>query len=60
MAGLGIGAFNEILEFIVSICVPESGIGGYVNTSLDLCADLVGAVLGYVIIRVRYLKSMES
>lgn len=57
MAGLGMGALNEILEFIVSICVPESGVGGYLNTSLDLCADLIGALLGLLYIRCRYLKA---
>ncbi|MBN1865897.1 DUF2238 domain-containing protein [Candidatus Sumerlaeota bacterium] len=54
MAGLGVGALNEILEFGVSICVPESGVGGYMNTSLDLCADLLGAILGLAYIRFRY------
>ena len=56
MAGLGLGALNEILEFFVSICVPQSGVGGYINTSLDLCADLIGAVLGLLYIRCRYLR----
>jgi hypothetical protein len=56
MAGLGVGALNEIVEFVVSVCVPQSGVGGYVNTSLDLCADLVGAVLGLIYIRFRYLR----
>jgi len=53
-AGLGVGAFNEIVEFIVSETVPESGVGMYLNTSLDLCADLVGAILGLLYIRLRY------
>lgn len=57
MGGLGIGAFNEILEFGVSTAVPESGVGGYVNTSLDLCADLIGAVVGLIYVRVRYWGS---
>ncbi|MCX7000706.1 MAG: DUF2238 domain-containing protein [Candidatus Sumerlaeota bacterium] len=56
MAGLGMGALNEILEFVVSICVPQSGVGGYMNTSLDLCADLIGAILGLLYIRLRYLR----
>ena len=56
MGGLGLGAFNEILEFGVSILVPESGVGGYINTSLDLCADLLGAVLGFIYIKMRYLR----
>ena len=57
MAGLGMGALNEILEFVVSISVPQSGVGGFINTSLDLCADLIGAVLGLLYIRLRYLKN---
>ena len=56
MAGLGLGALNEIIESIVSLIVPESGVGGYINTTLDLCADLIGAILGLLYIRLRYLK----
>ena len=56
MAGLGVGAFNEILEFVVSMCIPESGVGGYINTSLDLCADLIGAFLALLYIHGQYLK----
>lgn len=58
MAGLGMGALNEILEFLVTLCVPESGVGGYMNTSLDLCADLIGALLGLAYIRVGYLRGL--
>ena len=50
-AGLGVGAFNEILEFITSVIVPESDVGGYLNTSLDLVSNLIGAVLAMCIIR---------
>ena len=56
MGGLGMGALNEILEFVVSIFVPQSGVGGYINTSLDLCADLIGAILALFYIRLRYMK----
>jgi hypothetical protein len=54
MAGLGVGAFNEIVEFIVNIIVPESGVGGYINSSLDLCSNLIGALFALVYIRLRY------
>jgi len=56
MAGLGFGALNEILEFIVSYNVPNTGVGGYVNNSLDLCSDLIGAFLGWVYVSRRYLR----
>lgn len=55
MAGLGVGAFNEIVEFLVSLALPENGVGGYENTALDLCADLIGAILALGYIRFRYL-----
>ena len=53
MAGLGAGAFNEVVEFIVNAIVPESGVGGYVNTSLDLCSNFIGALIALVYIRWR-------
>ncbi len=43
-AGLGAGALNEIVEFIVDIIVPKTGVGGYENTLLDLISCLIGAV----------------
>ena len=55
MAGLGVGAFNEIVEAIVAATVPQAGVGGYVNTALDLIADLIGAFLAMVFIKLRYL-----
>lgn len=50
MAGLGAGALNEIVEFSATVLVPETGVGGYENTSLDLVADLIGAVIAMVYI----------
>ena len=55
MAGLGVGALNEIVEFAATVLMPETGVGGYTNTSLDLVSDLVGAVLAIAIIRTRRL-----
>ena len=55
MAGLGVGALNEIIEFVATVLVPETGVGGYENTALDLVADLIGAVfaIGYLRIKER-------
>jgi hypothetical protein len=55
MAGLGVGALNEIVEFTATVLVPETGVGGYTNTSLDLVSDLVGAVVAVAVIRIRKL-----
>jgi putative membrane protein len=56
MAGFGLGALNEMIEFIATILVPETGVGGFINTSLDLVADLVGAVFALIYIRFREAK----
>jgi hypothetical protein len=53
MAGLGVGALNEIVEFLATVVVPETGVGGYINTSMDLVADLVGAIIAMMVIIVR-------
>lgn len=53
MAGLGVGALNEILEFIATVITPETGVGGYINTSLDLVFNLIGAVLAMIFIRLK-------
>ncbi|MBN2037688.1 MAG: DUF2238 domain-containing protein [Chitinispirillaceae bacterium] len=60
LSGLGVGAFNEILEFIVELSVPESGVGGYINTALDLCANLIGSLLAVIYINVIYLKPIKT
>ena len=50
MAGFGLGALNEVVEFIATVITPETGVGGYENTALDLVSNLIGAVLamGYI------------
>jgi len=50
MAGLGVGALNEIVEFTATVIIPETGVGGYINTSLDLVADLIGSLIALAII----------
>ena len=49
-AGLGFGALNEVVEFFVTLLVPESNVGGYVNTGWDLVANLVGATIAIALI----------
>lgn len=43
-AGLGFGALNEVVEFFAVLLVPETNVGGYINTGWDLVANSVGAV----------------
>ncbi len=51
MAGAGLGALNENIEFLLTVFLPQTGVGGYENTSLDLCSNLVGSVTAYLLAR---------
>jgi hypothetical protein len=53
MAGLGVGAINEIIEFIAVIILPDTNVGGFMNMSLDLVSDLIGACLAMIYIRIK-------
>ncbi len=44
-AGLGFGALNEVVEFAATLLVPETNVGGYVNTGWDLVSNTVGAIV---------------
>ena len=51
-AGMGFGALNEVVEFAATRLVPETNVGGYINTGWDLVANLVGVVAAAVVIYV--------
>ena len=42
---MGFGALNELVEFVATLIVPETNVGGYLNTGWDLVANLFGATL---------------
>lgn len=44
-AGIGFGALNEVIEFVATLLLPETNVGGYRNTGWDLVANLTGATL---------------
>lgn len=48
LMGAGFGALNEIVEFIAVVAMPETGVGGYENTLLDLVFNLIGGILAVV------------
>lgn len=52
-AGMGFGALNEVVEFSVTLLVPETNVGGYLNTGWDMVANAVGATVAVVWIRLR-------
>lgn len=57
VAGMGLGAVNEIVEFIAVVVFPSTGVGGYYNTALDLVFNAIGAVCAIVLIWYRRTES---
>ncbi|MDD5063588.1 MAG: DUF2238 domain-containing protein [Phycisphaerae bacterium] len=53
LAGLGAGAFNETVEFLITLCVRETKVGGYMNTSLDLVSNFIGSIAALLFIRLK-------
>ncbi len=49
-AGMGFGALNEVVEFFATLCLPETNVGGYENTSWDLVSNLVGSTIAVFLI----------
>ena len=43
--GLGVGAINETIEFVITLLPGESNVGGFSNTGWDLVANAAGAVV---------------
>ena len=56
-SGMGLGAMNELIEFAATLLVPETNVGGYVNTGWDLVANFVGAVAAAAVIGWRGVSS---
>ena len=45
LAASGVGGINEIVEFAATVMVPDTNVGGYENTAIDLVANFLGACL---------------
>ncbi len=58
-AGMGLGALNEIVEFAATLLVPETNVGGYLNTGWDLVANLVGSVAAAAVIGIAARKPSQ-
>lgn len=54
IGGLGIGALNEMVEFLITKVSPDTNIGGFDNTGWDLVANLVGASIAAFWVHRRY------
>jgi hypothetical protein len=57
---LGLGAFVEVVEYLVTLTIEVNGVGGYHNNMQDLIANLVGASLCIGVHRVGWLHKANS
>ncbi len=59
-AGMGFGALNEIVEFIATLTVPDTNVGGYINTGWDLVANAGGATIACILIRLTHQRQLAQ
>lgn len=52
-ASMGFGALNEIVEFAAVLLIPDTNVGGYINTGWDLVANFCGASLATIALWIR-------
>lgn len=57
---MGLGALNEVVEFIPVLVLSDTGVGGYFNTALDLCFNMFGAICAIVFIHFYYHPTRKS
>lgn len=56
LGGMGLGAVNEIIEFMAVIMIPGTNVGGYLNTGWDLVANAVGSIATVLMIKAYHSK----
>ncbi len=56
MTSLGLSAVNEIVEFAATVIVPETNVGGYENTAIDLVSNFLGALCAGMYLKWRYFS----
>jgi hypothetical protein len=60
LAGMGVGALNEVLEFLSTRVLPETNVGGYENTGWDLVYNALGATAAAAWIAAREGRSRTA
>ncbi len=50
LGAMGLGAANEIVEFIAVLGIADTNVGGYYNTALDLVFNAVGEVVAVLVL----------
>jgi hypothetical protein len=61
LAGLGVGAINETIEFLATIAHSGAHVGGYTNTGWDFVSNTIGALAAAAVIqRVRVDEAVAA
>jgi uncharacterized membrane protein YjdF len=60
LASLGIGALNEMLEFLATVAHSGAHVGGYDNTGWDLVSNAFGALVGAAVLAAGKLDPRPS
>jgi uncharacterized membrane protein YjdF len=60
LMGSGMGAMNEIIEFIAEKTLEDTHVGGYDNTMLDLVFNLIGGVLAVLLLSIKRNKGVQT
>lgn len=58
--GMGFGAFNEMVEFIATMTLSATNVGGYDNTGWDLVSNLIGSVFAGMLIYLRGRRTGQA
>ncbi len=57
IGSMGLGALNEIVEFLAFVVIANTGVGDVYNTGLDLIFNMFGALVGAFIGLYHYRKN---
>ncbi len=60
IGSMGLGALNEVVEFLAFISLDKTGVGDLYNTGLDLIFNLLGALVGAFVARKIYRKNKNK
>lgn len=60
MTSLGLSAVNEIVEFVATVLIPETNVGGYENTAIDLVSNLLGAIGAGIYLKYKYFPNKQK
>jgi uncharacterized membrane protein YjdF len=53
LASMGVGAFNEIIEFLPVLFLSDTGVGGYFNVAWDIVFNTLGAIIAMIYITLK-------